>query len=167
MYPSLFIGKFRQTCLQLWIRLCRRVCRSLHLNLNLNLDLDLNPPPFRKLFAKSFRLLFRTFIAALSGSLSESKNAWLRASPYLALRRQKLPRGRPLGRPIPGRIAARERCTTTYRRQSGPFLLPLLIEERVGVRSPAGSRLSRDRTCAQGRLQVRALAPELRDSRPP
>jgi hypothetical protein len=50
-----------------------------------------------------------------------------------------------VGRPLHGRIVVRPRPTPTYRWTPGPLFLPLLPEERVGVRSPANWRLYWDR----------------------
>jgi hypothetical protein len=64
-----------------------------------------------------------------------------------------LPRGQSLGRPLHGRIVVRPRTSTTYRRPPSPLLLPLLPEERVGVRSPASRRLCRTMPHGRDRLQ--------------
>jgi hypothetical protein len=101
-YLSLFDGKYRQKCLQPCRDLRLRLNPELCLDLCLDLNLNLNPLLFRTLFEALFQLSF----ASPFGSVFASKNPPLRASPYPALRRQRLPRGRPVGRPLPGRIVA-------------------------------------------------------------
>jgi len=74
------------------------VYRRLNSGLYLNLNLSLSGWSFQQLFEALFQQSF--------ASPFVSKNPPLRASPYLAARRQILPRGRSVGRPLPGRIVA-------------------------------------------------------------
>jgi len=78
------------------------VYRRLNSGLYLNLNLSLSGWSFQQLF----EALFQQSFASPFVSVFVSKNPPLRASPYLAARRQMLPPGRSLGRPLPGRIVA-------------------------------------------------------------
>jgi hypothetical protein len=159
-----YVGKYVQKCLQPRSLVRRHVCGSLHLDLHLDINLDLRLLLHRALLAKFYPQLLKSFLESLLGSMFAAKRLWLQVPMRLALYRQMLLPGRPVGRGVVGRIVVELRPTTTYGWQSGPFLLPLLPEERVGVRSPANRRLWRVRTYAQDRLLVKALAPELRRS---
>jgi hypothetical protein len=101
-FLSKYAAKFRQTCLLPCSRLRRHAYRRLNSDLYLSLNLSLPGWLFQQLFEALFQLSF----ASPFGSVFVSKNPPLRASPYLALRQQRLPRGRPVGRPLPGRIVA-------------------------------------------------------------
>jgi hypothetical protein len=60
MCLSLFIRKWRPTCLQPYRDLYLRLNPALCLNLNLNFYLNLSPLLFHALFAKSFQKPFET-----------------------------------------------------------------------------------------------------------
>ena len=71
----------------------------------------------REKFEKSFPQLFQNFFASSFGSLFVWKYQQLRGLSYLVLYRQMLPRGRPVGRGVGGRIVVGFRPPTTYRRR--------------------------------------------------
>ncbi len=124
-YHSSFIRKHPQMRRELYGELRRQVCHKLCPELNLSLNFGLNLNLNLNLNSRSYPSLFRQMLAALFGSMLESKYAQLLALSHLALRRQKLPPRRPLGRGVDGRIVVRDGLTTTYRRRPVSLLCPL------------------------------------------
>jgi hypothetical protein len=103
-YHSSFIRKHPQMRRELYGELRRQVCHKLCPELNLSLNFGLNLNLNLNLNSRSYPSLFRQMLAALFGSMLESKYAQLLALSHLALRRQKLPPRRPLGRGVDGRL---------------------------------------------------------------
>jgi hypothetical protein len=101
-----FARKYLQKCPQSSADLCRHA----YLHLNSDLCLDLNNKLFAELnrekLEKSFQQLFLKSFALSFDSLFVQKYQRLWVLSYLVLCRQTLPRGRPLGRPLHGRIVA-------------------------------------------------------------
>jgi hypothetical protein len=114
-YPERFARKYLQRCPQPRARLRRHVCLYLDNELCLDLSNKLHTELNRKKFEKLFQQLFRTLFASLFGSLFVLKYPQLWGLTYLALCRQRLPTRQSLGRPLPDRIVAGHRRTTTYR----------------------------------------------------
>jgi hypothetical protein len=160
-YFALFVTKYRPKLRALCIHLHQQSRLSLHLNLNLDLNLNLYPSLLRAFLATLFETLLQKKLVPLLGSMLAALAIAFQLLTFGSSYPLLLPPRQPVGRPLPGRIVVRERYTTTCRWQSGPLLLPLLPEERVGVRSPANWRLRRDRTYARDRLRVKALVPGL------
>jgi hypothetical protein len=110
-YLSLFLRKYRPTCLQP----CRHLCLRLNSALCLNLYLNLNPSLFRWSCMQLLETLLQKLFAALFGSMLALMLTQLWVFSYLSPYRQMLPPRRPVGRGVDGRIAVGERCTTTCR----------------------------------------------------
>jgi hypothetical protein len=103
-HRSLFVSKYRQTCLRLCTHLRRQMRRSLYLDLDLDLNLNFYPSLHRALFAKWYESLFLQMFAALFSSMLVAKNPQFLVLPCPALRRQRQAPRQPVGRPLPGRI---------------------------------------------------------------
>jgi hypothetical protein len=112
---ALFVWKYRQTYCRLRARLYRQLRLPFDFDLNLDPNLDFYPSLLGALRKSSHKSLLRQLFASLFGSML----AALAFDFYLLtlefLRAPMPPPRQPLGRPLPGRIVAGKRSTTTYR----------------------------------------------------
>ena len=113
-HPSKHVGKLRQKLLRSRSHLHQHVRSSLCLDLYLYLNLNLDSVLHRALLARFYPQLLETFLESLLGSILANKLRWLHDLKRRGLLRPKLLPRQPVGRPLHGRIVARDRRTTTY-----------------------------------------------------